>query len=390
MKLTNVLIYNEEHEFHTGTLETAEGKITHISRDGALAEQALSLAAAAASSDEEMTIDGEGCYAIPGLVDIHFHGCVGEDLCDAKPDTIRKMAEYEASQGVTTICPASMTMSLADLNAIMENVGTYEGTTGAHFVGINMEGPFVSPAKKGAQNEKNIRPCSVDIFQSLQKRAKGRIRLVDIAPEEPGAMHFIDAVKDEVVVSIAHTVADYATAREAFRHGANHVTHLFNAMPPFNHREPGVVGAAVDSGAYAELICDGIHIHPAVVRSMFKLIGSDRLCLISDTMRAAGMPDGEYDLGGQNVIVKGNLATLADGTIAGSVTNLMGCLRTVVQKMQIPLEEAIEAASETPARSIGIYDTCGSLSVGKQADVVLLDRELNVKLVVVAGKFYRK
>ena len=249
-----------------------------------------------------------------------------------------------------------------------------------------MEGPFISPANKGAQAAENIIPCDAALFRELNRESGGRIRLVDIAPEEPGAIEFIEAVRDEVNVWLAHTVADYDAAMAAFRAGANHVTHLFNAMLPFHHRKPGVQGAAADAGAYVELICDGVHIHPAMVRAVFKLFGSDRVCLISDSMRAAGLADGDYTLGGQAVKVKGNLATLADGTIAGSVTNLMLCLKNAVQEMQIPLEAAVRSASETPARSIGIFDCCGSLSSGKRADIVLLDRDLNVRQVFVGGR----
>ena len=192
------------------------------------------------------------------------------------------------------------------------------------------------------------------------------------------------------MVSLAHTAADYDTAMAAFQRGASHVTHLFNAMLPLHHRNPGVPGAAADAGVYVELICDGIHIHPAVVRSVFKLFGSEKICMISDSIRATGLADGDYTLGGQAVRVQGTLATLADGTIAGSVTNLMGGLRTAVQKMGIPLEEAVRSASETPARSIGIFDRCGSLAAGKQADLVLLDRELKVRTVMAGGRVIRQ
>lgn len=377
MKIKNVLVYTEQHRFAKGSIELDDGIIRKIDLDGS---EAGGEAGNTNADDEDML------YAIPGLVDIHFHGCMGADLCDAEPDTLRILAEYEAGQGVTTICPATMTMPVAELHKIMENIGNYHGGTGAHFAGINMEGPFISPANKGAQAAENIIPCDAGLFQELNEKSGGRIRLVDIAPEEPGALEFIEAVRDKTVVSLAHTAADYDTAMAAFQAGANHVTHLFNAMLPFHHRNPGVQGAAADAGAYVELICDGVHIHPAMVRAVFKLFGSDRVCLISDSMRAAGLEDGEYTLGGQAVTVRGKRAVLADGGLAGSVTNLMNCLRTAVQEMQIPLEQAVQSATETPARSIGIFDSCGSLAPGKQADIVLLDRELNVRQVLVGGK----
>ena len=373
MEIKDVLVYTEQHEFVKGDISFEDGIIKEVS--------ALKNNGAEADADDAL-------YAIPGLVDIHFHGCMGADLCDAEPDTIKTLGEYEAGQGITTICPATMTMSLPELHKIMANIGSYtgEGVQGAQLAGINMEGPFISPANKGAQAAENIIPCDVNLFRELNGKSGGRIRLVDIAPEEPGAIEFIEAVRDEVNVSLAHTVADYDAAMAAFQAGANHVTHLFNAMLPFHHRKPGVQGAAADAGAYVELICDGVHIHPAMVRAVFKLFGSDRVCLISDSMRAAGLADGDYTLGGQAVKVKGSLATLADGTIAGSVTNLMLCLKNAVHNMQIPLEAAVRSASETPARSIGIFDRCGSLAAGKQADIVLLDKELNVRQVFVGGK----
>lgn len=375
MKITNVNIYHENHVFQPGCIEIQGEKISAVNFSDT-------------NTPNEEIIDGQGCYAIPGLVDIHFHGCMGADLCDAEPDSLPIMAEYEASQGVTTICPATMTMSEAELHKIMQNIGSYQPTShkAAHLAGINMEGPFISKKNKGAQKESNVIPCSVSLFRQLNREAGERIRLVDIAPEELGAMDFIDAVKDEVIVSLAHTVADYDIAMEAFQRGANHVTHLYNAMNPFHHRRPGVQGAAFDSGAFVELICDGVHIHPAMVRAMFKLYGSDHICLISDSMRAAGLADGDYTLGGQAVKVEGPRATLADGTIAGSVTNLMKCLKNVVQNMHIPLEQAVESATETPAKSIGIFQNCGSISVGKTADIVLLDKELNVQKIILSGK----
>lgn len=378
MEIKNVLVYTEQHEFVRGSISFEDGIIREVSLTGD------DTAGNALAGDDAL-------YAIPGLVDIHFHGCMGADLCDGEPDTIKTLAEYQAGQGVTTICPATMTMSLPELHKIMANIGSYtgDGVQGTHFAGINMEGPFISPANKGAQAAENIIPCDAALFRELNRESGGRIRLVDIAPEEPGAIEFIEAVRDEVNVSLAHTAADYDDAMAAFQAGANHVTHLFNAMLPFHHRKPGVQGAAADAGAYVELICDGVHIHPAMVRAVFKLFGSDRVCLISDSMRAAGLADGDYTLGGQAVKVKGNLATLADGTIAGSVTNLMLCLKNAVQEMQIPLEAAVRSASETPARSIGIFDRCGSLSAGKRADIVLLDKELNVRQVFVGGRLIR-
>ena len=332
-------------------------------------------------------IKADGLYMIPGLVDIHFHGCKGADMCDGTREALDVIAAYEASVGVTSICPATMTIPKDELVKVMKNAGEYSYNGGAHIVGINMEGPFISPSKKGAQAADNIMHCDYEYFCKLQEAANGLIKLVDIAPEEPGAMEFIDKVKDNVVVSLAHTASDYDTAKEAIERGASHATHLYNAMPPLNHRNPGVIGAVRDSGkCHAELICDGVHIHPSVIRATFAMFGAERMILISDSMRATGLDDGEYTLGGQPVSVKGNLATLHDGTIAGSATNLMDCMRYVVKEAGLSLETAVMCAASNPAKEIGIFDEVGSIAVGKRADFVLLDKELNIVGVYIDGK----
>lgn len=372
MVIKNVEIYTEDKKFVPGEIGVENGKFADP--------------AEGVTADGEV-VDGEGCYMIPGLVDIHFHGCMGDDFCDAREEAIANMAKYEASIGVTSICPATMTLSEEELHDIMKTAGAYHGTEGAKLVGINMEGPFISEKKKGAQAAKYIRKCDAELFGTLQKESGNLIKLVDIAPENDGALEFIREVKDEVVISIAHTVADYDAASRALEEGASHVTHLYNAMPPLNHREPGVIGAARDDEkCHVELICDGVHIHPSVVRATFAMFGADRVILISDSMRATGLTDGQYTLGGQDVFVKGPKATLADGTIAGSATDLMGCVRVAVQKMGIPLEDAIGCATMNPAKEIGIYNRCGSITPGKDADFVLLDKDLKVKAVYVNGK----
>ena len=340
------------------------------------------------SSADGKTYDASGCYVIPGLTDLHFHGCMGKDFSDADPEGLEIMAKYELSQGVTQICPAGMTLLEEQLTKVCQVAAAHRDANkpGAELCGINLEGPFLSTAKKGAQKADWIHAPDVDMFRRLMAASKGLVKLVSVAPEEPGAMEFIEAVEGEVTVSIAHTTADYDTAMEAFRLGARQVTHLFNAMPPFSHRAPGVVGAALDTPiCNVELICDGVHIHPSVVRATFKMFGPKRVILVSDTMRAAGMPDGDYTLGGQPVKVKGKHATLADGTLAGSVTNLMNCMRTAVS-FGIPLEDAVWAAAVNPARAIGIFSRMGSLEPGKRANVVVLDQNLELKDVFFRGE----
>ncbi len=338
-------------------------------------------------------INADGCYVIPGLIDVHFHGCMGHDFCDGTEDSIHAMAEYELENGITSICPATMTLGEDRLLKIAQAADAYRKAghqDGAELVGINMEGPFISMAKKGAQNSDFIAKADAAMLRRLQEASGGLIRLCALAPEEDGAMEFIDACKDEVVISVAHTTADYDTAREAFRRGAKQVTHLYNAMPPFSHRAPGVIGAACDSDCNVEMICDGIHVHPSVIRTTFKMFGDDRIILISDSMEATGMADGSYSLGGQAVTVKGSLATLADGTIAGSATNLMNCLRYTVKVAGIPLESAVKCATRNPAAAIGIADEYGSIAAGKYANAVILSDNLEIVTIIRRGKIVKE
>ena len=341
---------------------------------------------------EEEVFDGNGAYAIPGLIDLHFHGCKGDDFCDGTKEAIGRIAEYEASIGVTAIAPATMTLPVEELEHILEVAAEYkkENTDKrrADLLGINMEGPFISPAKKGAQDERNIIPCNVEICERFLKASDGLVKFIGIAPEESEeAIDFIKSVKGKVNVSLAHTNADYKTSKAAFEAGANHAVHLYNAMPPFSHRAPGVVGAVYDcKHVMPEIICDGIHIHPATVRATFEMMGADRMILISDSMRATGMPDGQYTLGGLDVKVVGKLATLvSDGAIAGSATNLMDCMRTVVKEMGLPLETAVACATMNPAKSLGVYDEYGSITEGKKANIVLLDKDLELQAVIKDG-----
>lgn len=340
---------------------------------------------------DKTEIDASGCMAIPGLTDIHFHGCMGHDFCDGTLDAIDTMAAYEASVGVTTIVPATMTLDEDTLYTICKTAKEYrEGEQKekrARLCGINMEGPFVAPSKKGAQNGAYIRTPDIAMYDKLNDASGNMVKLIAIAPEVDGAMEFIEKKHGEVVISLAHTATDYDTAVCAFKKGASHVTHLYNAMNPYTHRAPGLVGAAVDMPeTEVELICDGVHIHPAAVRTTFKMFGDDRIILISDSMMATGLEDGDYSLGGQAVKVVGNLATLADGTIAGSATNLMDCMRTAVLKMGIPLESAVKCAAVNSAKSVGIYDKYGSITPGKKANVVLLKKEdLALQQVILEG-----
>lgn len=355
--------------------------------EGDLAIRDGLIAADATPAAGEQVIDARGLTVIPGLTDIHFHGCMGTDFCAGSPEGLQRMADYELSQGVTQICPASMTVSEEELAAAFATAAAHTSERGAELVGINMEGPFINKEKKGAQNPAHIHVPDAAMFRRLQEAAGGLVKLVDIAPETEGALEFIHELAGEVRISLAHTTASYDEARAAFDAGARHVTHLWNAMPPFTHRAPGVVGAAAeDSRVMAELICDGIHIHASAVRATFAMFSDDRICFISDSMEATGLEDGKYGLGGLEVFVKGRRATLADGTIAGSATNLMGCLRCAVTEMGIPLGSAVKCAAVNPARAIGIFGEYGSLDAGKAGNVVLLDESLQVVHVIRRGE----
>lgn len=371
MKITNGLVFRENQGFIRETLYVENGRFADCSADDGI-------------------IDAEGCYIIPGLIDIHFHGCVGHDFSDASLEGLTAMAEYQLSQGITSICPASMTLSKEMITSICKNGNTYAQKKGTNFrsrlVGINLEGPFICYEKRGAQNPKYIAGADYETLKEWQDASSGLVKLLTLAPETEGALDFIKEVKSSdlknIAISLGHTTSDYDTAMTAFKNGASHVTHLFNAMPGFTHRAPGVIGAAFDTeNCYAEMICDGIHIHPSAVRTAFSMFTDDRIVLISDSMMAAGLSDGMYALGGQDVIVKGSLATLKDGTIAGSVTNLADCMRTAVNKMGISLASAVKCATINPARAIGIDKNYGSLDIGKVADFVLLNPDLSLNKV---------
>ena len=372
MIIKNANIYTPEHTFRTGDLVIRDGRI----------------AFGAAPQEGEQVLDAKGAYALPGLVDIHFHGAVGHDFCDADEAGLQAIADFEASKGVLAICPATMTFSEEILNGIMDAAAAHKNGRGADLVGINMEGPYISPRKIGAQNPKYVQGTDAAMFRRLQQRSGGLIKLVDVAPEEPGNLDFIRDCAGEVRISIAHTCTSYETAKEAFAAGASHMTHLYNAMPGITHREPGPIIAALEDQAEVELITDGVHIHPAMVRFTFNTFGDDRVVLIADSMMACGLPDGAYSLGGQAVTVRGPRATLTEhpDTIAGSATCLYDCMRRAVVDMGVPLESAVRAASENPARSIGVDADYGTLAPGRYGNVILADDDLNILTVVQKGK----
>ena len=374
MLILNGDVYTEKFIFEKRNIRIKNGKIESITREKPEPENG------------EEIVDATGKKIIPGLTDIHFHGCAGYDFCDATQEAISVIARYERQVGVTNICPATMTISRQRLLNICKIAAQHkaEGEE-AELVGINLEGPFISPKRTGAQNPAFVHKPDTQMLSGLAKASGNLVRLVTIAPEEEGAMECIRKMNKKVHFSVGHTMADCETAEKAFEAGADHVTHLYNAMPGLTHRAPGVVGAAADDEkVMAELICDGIHIHPSAVRAAFRMFGPQRVILISDSTRACGMPDGEYELGGIPVYKKGRSVRQADGTLAGSATNVFECMKIAMQ-MGISQENAVRAATWNPARSIGIEDHLGSIVPGKLARMIILDDNWEIVRVIMEG-----
>lgn len=332
--------------------------------------------------------DLDGALVIPGLVDIHVHGCAGADFSDGDYAGLVRMARYLARRGVTSFAPASMTLPYDALDKAFHAAArlSREGLAdGARLMGIQMEGPFLSREKRGSQNPAYLRLPDWDRFLRLYDAAEGLLRIVDVAPELPGAVEFTRRASEKCRVSVAHTAAGYDQAAAVFDAGATHLTHLFNAMSGIHHRHPGPIGAASErENVTAELICDGIHVHPSAVRMAFRLFPG-RICLISDALRCCGMADGSYSLGGQEILLSGGVARLTGGAIAGSAADLYQCMRRAVS-FGIPREQAVWAATALPARVIGRESETGAIADGRAADFVICGGELEPEAVYLGGK----
>ncbi len=330
-------------------------------------------------------IDAAGAYVAPGFVNVHIHGCDGADTMDEDADALGKIAAFQARTGVTSFLPTTMTCAYDAVERALDRIrrAMTEKPHGARILGSHMEGPFISPAKKGAQDEQYILPPT---FARIAPY-RDVIKIITVAPEMIVEEDFIESCcKSGIVVSLGHTAADYETACAAIASGASHITHLCNAMTGLNHRKPGMLGAALDMDANCELIVDNVHVHPAMQRIIYAAKRGAHIIPITDSMRACGLSDGVSELGGQKVYVKGTLATLANGTIAGSVLRMNDGLRILHENLGIAIPAIVEMATRTPAEELGVYGELGSLSVGKYADIAIFDEEFRIRRTIVGGR----
>lgn len=328
-----------------------------------------------------------GKYLIPGLVDIHTHGCNGGDHLDGDPEATAAICKRMAQVGTTTVLSTIMTQSKENMLKAAENTRICAAKDlGAKIRGIYLEGPFFSEQYKGAQHPMYLCDPEHALIDALQAASGNMVKILSMAPEKNGALEFIKN-RTDVRIFAGHTAADYDTAASAFDAGARGLTHSFNGMTPLHHRKPGVLAAAMERAhVFCECICDGFHVHPAMVALLYRQVGAERFCMISDSLRPAGLPDGAYTSGGQPITVQDGKAYLSDGTIAGSTACLLEEVKNLVAWGVCDLAHAVYAASAVPARAADIYDEVGSIEKGKAADLLVLNADLSLNTVYISGK----
>ena len=377
--ITNGKIYTEDKVIDHGYLVVKDGKIAEI--------------ASGDYTGELKTYDAQGQDILPGFIDIHIHGGYGKDAMDASEEGLQHLAQNLLTEGTTSFLATTMTQSDENVERALSTIATYKdkqsSTEEAEILGVHLEGPFISEHKVGAQNPAYVQRPSVEKIRHFQDVANQLIKIITFAPEVEGAHETLEALHDDIIFSMGHTVATFDEANEAVEHGAKHITHLYNAATPFEHRNPGVFGAAWTNDHLAtEIIVDGVHSHPAAVAIAYKQKGNEHFYLITDAMRAKGMPEGEYDLGGQNVHVKGSEARLASGSLAGSILRMNDGLENLKQFTGANLEELWRVTSLNQARALGVDSSKGSLVVGKDADIVITGAHTEVIATIKGGELH--
>lgn len=327
--------------------------------------------------------DAHNNYVSPGFINMHIHGCAGVDVMDAAPSTLQTIGKALLSTGVTAFLPTTMTYDWPKIYSALKNIRkAMAENTGAKVLGCNLEGPFISQEFKGAQAPDNIIPADFTKLESFSDI----IKIITVAPEKIVVTSFFQWCKqNKIIISLGHSGATYEEGLAAVKKGASHITHLFNAMTPLHHREPGLIGAALDTDVTCELIADNVHVHPALQRLVYKAKSFDRIILITDSMRACLQGDGCSELGGQNVFVSGQVAKLASGTIAGSVLTMDRAIANFLVNTKAPLPEVIAMVTLNPAKELGLEQKIGTISLGKQADLVIFDKDINIKNTFVKG-----
>ena len=339
--------------------------------------------------ETDNTIDAEHSYLLPGAIEMHIHGADGVDAMDADMEYIEKISAHLPKTGSTSFLATTMTSTIENVERSLMNLADYTYQSGAEMLGIHQEGPFISKKHPGAQHPDHIITPDAEMIRHLQDISGNRIRQITFAPEEDENGTFLETLKElGIIASAGHTDALYETLTEAEKHGVSHVTHLYNGMRGLHHREPGVVGFAYMSDAFVEIISDGIHSRPEMVKLAYDNITSDRMIMITDAMRAQGLPDGCYDLGGQEVNVAGNEARLADGTLAGSVLTMDQAVKNMLAFTGCGWPDIVKMSSYNPARELGITDQKGVIKKGADADLVLYDGEAVLKRTIIKGKVF--